>query len=166
MLPTQHRLKELFVYKDGELIRRVNKGSAKAGEIAGYVHSSWDNLSYREIRVDGGQYKAHRLVWVYVYGDEPENEIDHIDGDGLNNKINNLRDVPHRHNGRNRRLNHNSKTGVPGVSWNLRDKRYYAKAMTQNKQDYLYSGKDLFEAICSRKSWEHKNEFHFNHGRR
>jgi HNH endonuclease len=62
------------------------------GQIAGYV-----NLYSRciVIMLDGKNYKAHRLIWLYVTGSWPVNCIDHINGDPYDNRFDNLRDVTH-----------------------------------------------------------------------
>ena len=49
----------------------------------------------RYILIDGDKYQASRLAWKYVYGVDPQHEIDHIDNDRDNNSIINLRDVTH-----------------------------------------------------------------------
>lgn len=61
--------------------------------------------SKREVKifVDGTLYLGHRLAWLWVYGDWPANDIDHIDGNPLNNSIANLRDVSKSVNLQNRR---------------------------------------------------------------
>lgn len=77
-----------------------------SGQNAGCI----DQLGYRRITIRGRSYLAHRLAWLYVYGDWPEQMIDHIDGHRSNNAINNLRDVNRNINGQNQKKaqKHNS----------------------------------------------------------
>jgi len=84
----------------------------KAGALAG----SLTNHGYFTIRIDGTAYQAHRLAWLYMTGEWPEHEIDHIDGNRLNNSWRNLRDVPRRINAQNMRsAKKTSKSGLLGV---------------------------------------------------
>ena len=62
------------------------------------------------------KYYCHRVVWQLNNGEIPEGfVIDHIDGNGLNNNICNLRAVPHRANIQNSKVNKANKSGVCGV---------------------------------------------------
>ncbi|OZI21752.1 hypothetical protein CAL18_12575 [Bordetella genomosp. 7] len=79
--------------------KRRTGGRATTGVAAGTVTAR----GYLEIGLGRKIYKAHRLAWLYVYGVWPIGEIDHIDGDKLNNAIRNLRDVPRRANQQNLR---------------------------------------------------------------
>ena len=68
------------------------------------------------IFVDGKLYLAHRLAWLHVHGEWPRQQVDHIDGDSLNNRIANLRDVSVSVNQQNRkRAARHSSSGVMGV---------------------------------------------------
>lgn len=92
-MPTQERLRELLDYdKETGVFRwKVARGGrAQAGAVAGSVKP----IGYSMIFIDSVSWFAHRLAWVYVHGTEPVGEIDHIDGNSLNNAIANLRDVP------------------------------------------------------------------------
>ncbi len=63
-----------------------------AGKDAGYDQIFATSGPYRVINILGIPRLAHRLIWVYVYGYEPD-EVDHEDGDGLHNRLDNLRDA-------------------------------------------------------------------------
>ena len=89
---TQSRLHELFDYdpNTGNLLWKVVRPNVKVGDVAGCIDK---RDGYRLIRLDGRTYKAHRLVWLWHHGKWPDHQIDHIDRDPANNRIENLRDV-------------------------------------------------------------------------
>jgi len=88
--PTPKRLKELFEYRDGELIWKVTKGSKAAkGRVAGGRGQN----GYFYIRVDYVLYTRHRLIWAYHNG-WPEDrtlEVDHVNREKGDDRIENLR---------------------------------------------------------------------------
>ena len=121
--PTQARLKELFDYNPdtGEFIRKtsVRGPNCKIGLPTSNVVNS---VGYLRIMVDGIRYQAHRLAWVYIYGDISENlVIDHINRDRADNRLCNLRLVTQIQNTRNRKINVNNTTGNTGIYWHKRD---------------------------------------------
>lgn len=82
------------------------------GSRAGWIRS---DKRYKMIRIDGKYHYAHRLAWLYVHGRWPDPEIDHVNGDGLDNRLCNLRQASRSNNVNNTRPPKNS-TGFPGVS--------------------------------------------------
>ena len=97
---------------------------AVVGSPAGSVHVS---SGYMRIAVDQVQYKAHRLAWFYMHGTWPA-EIDHIDGNRLNNRLANLRAASKALNAQNRRRAlSTSHTGVLGVHLDPISRRYRAR---------------------------------------
>jgi len=78
-------------------------------------NGSIDHYGYLILKIKGRQFKAHRLAWAKYYGTEPAHNIDHIDGNKLNNRINNLRDVQQVVNVLNTKRAPNKDTGVVGV---------------------------------------------------
>lgn len=99
---TADRVRELLSYdpKTGVFRWRVYRGRvAKAGFVAGNVTSD----GRVRICVAGRLYLAHRLAWLYTTGKWPTDQIDHKDGDPLNNRWNNLREANRCQNGANRR---------------------------------------------------------------
>jgi hypothetical protein len=81
-----------------------------AGKVAGVK-----THGYVRISVNDTKYYAHRLAWLIHYGEWPSGIIDHIDCNGQNNSIANLRDVTKVENGRNLRAPRKSRSGIPGV---------------------------------------------------
>lgn len=122
------------------------------------------STQYLEIEINNSIYQAHRLAWFYVYGSWPLC-IDHINGDGLDNRISNLRSVSHLENMKNKSRYRNNKSGVPGVMWRASRKRWISVITSKGITTQLGSFKDKFSAICARKSAENLLGFHLNHGR-
>lgn len=87
---TLDRARELLDYNPltGIFRWRVQQGLARIGEIVGTVQHG-----YRKTTIDREQIKIHRVAWFMTHGIWPKGQIDHIDGDKLNNRISNLRDV-------------------------------------------------------------------------
>lgn len=119
---------------------------------------------YRDIQFQKVSYKEHRLAWFYMTGRWPE-QIDHIDGNGLNNKWENLREVSLSENLKNKPLYKNNKSGVLGVRWDRKKLRWRAVIAFNGKRLSLGHFEDFFEACCARKSAKNKHGFHSNHGR-
>lgn len=100
---TAERLRELLHYdpETGIFIWRVNRARRQtAGKVAG----SFASQGYWIIGVEGINYKAHRLAWLYVYGEWPKDQIDHLNGIKDDNRISNLRDVDNVINSHNKRI--------------------------------------------------------------
>ena len=87
-----------------------------AGKEAGCKEKN-KHISYIQIRINRKPYRAHRLAWLYMTGSFPEPglQIDHIDGNGLNNRFDNLRVVTNRQNTSNSRVYKNNQLGIRGV---------------------------------------------------
>lgn len=70
---------------------------------------------YVSIAIAGRGYRAHRLAWLYMTGEWPTHQIDHIDGNRANNSFSNLRDVPGYANKQNTKKQSNNTSGYTGV---------------------------------------------------
>lgn len=117
----------------GEVLRKTdNKRGWRIGDVAGNVN----HAGYRQIQVLGARYAAHRLVWYYFKGEWPSNDIDHINGDRDDNRLENLRDVTGQANRQNlRNPVSGNKSGFLGVSKN--GKKWRAHIKTAGKTTYL-----------------------------
>lgn len=94
----------------------------KVGDVAGAKSKD----GYVLIRLNGTLYKAHRLAWLYVYGEWPDAEVDHINGDPGDNRICNLREATRKQNMENVKLSSSNSTGFRGVTFNKRLQKYKA----------------------------------------
>ena len=100
-LPDAELLRYLFHYKPltGELVRKVRTGPrTQVGDIAGSVA----NTGAIHVRVENGTYLAHRLIWKWVHGTDPQ-ELDHVNQIRTDNRIWNLREATATQNQCNRR---------------------------------------------------------------
>lgn len=113
---TQERLIHLLDYNPETGVfkwKNPNNGPAKKGAIAGCIH----NNGYVKISLHSKQYLAHRLAWLYVYGEWPSKFIDHINGKKYDNRIDNLREASRKDNVGNM-FKVTSSTGFKGVTKN------------------------------------------------
>lgn len=96
--------------------------------------------------VDGYTDYVHRVAWFHFYGEWPEFEMDHIDGNGMNNRISNLRPATHAQNSQNLTLRSTNKSGMTGVSWLKSLRKWEAYIMVNYKKKGLGYYDDLLEA--------------------
>lgn len=125
-----------------------------------------DGKTYRHIKVGKHAYSLHRLIYVWVTGKniDPDMEIDHINGDGTDNRWSNLRLVTRSQNKRNMRKMTTNTSGITGVTWNKSRQKWQAQMSLGDTTMYLGRFEDFFEACCARKSAEAEYNFHPNHG--
>jgi hypothetical protein len=143
---TQKRVKELFLYKDGSLFWQTHRSGVRADGVAGCPNGR----GYLLVRVDGKPYKAHRLVFLYHHGYMPENDVDHIDRDRSNNKIENLREVSRSCNMRNSTQQNSTSSGVKGITWDKAHQKWQAKIKANGTTKYLGIYSDFTEAVAHR----------------
>lgn len=143
---TQERVQELLSYRDGDLIWRVRR---RGGAIAGSISGNISRGGYLQTMVDGKNYFNHRIIWLLHHGYLPENEIDHIDRNRQNNRINNLREVSHVCNMRNQKQRKSS-SNIKGVCWHKRENKWASQIVVSGKLINLGMSESLIEAACLR----------------
>lgn len=95
----------------------------------------------------------HDLVWLWFNGVLPEYYIDHINGDGSDNRISNLRDVPQKINTRNSRMKSNNSSGITGVVWDKSRNKWKAQIMVNYKCIFIGRSSSIEEAIELRENY-------------
>lgn len=140
---TQDELRDVLEYnpETGIFIWTVSIGKrTKRGDVAGCING----CGYVQITKDKKQYLGHRLAWFFTYGENPMNEIDHINGIRSDNRIVNLRDVPHRVNLQN--IARNRMGMLPGAAQHCRTKRWLSAVTIKGKRIHLGSFGTMEEA--------------------
>ena len=128
-----------------------------AGRKVGCVNGD----GYRHFEVGGRHVKSHRAAWALFYGCWPEDQIDHINGDKLDNRIANLREVDSKQNSQNKARPLNNKSGVVGVHYCNTSKKWHAKIQGR----VIGRFDDFAAAVAARKDAAVQAGFHPNHGR-
>lgn len=131
----------------------VSKGGKPIGSLnaKGYLH-------YRNVSL-------HRIAWFIHYGSWPEYNIDHINGDKLDNRIGNLRSVTQSENCKNRAIPKSNASGVHGVYWDKHANKWKAQIRVNGRAITLGRSSCIDELKIARKEAEIKYGFHENHGR-
>lgn len=133
------------------------------GSIAGRVTSPNGITEHYRIGFRGNVYFGHKLAWIIHHKEMPPEIIDHINGDGLDNRKSNLAKSSFKVNNKNKRLTRKNKLGIHGIR--IRGNGRFEVVIGDNGNiRYLGSSYDFFEACCLRKSWERKLNFSINHG--
>ena len=158
---TKENLNSLFEYKDGALFWKVQPSQrTKAGERAGSVNSR----GYRTIRCQSKNIREHRAIFVMHYGYDPE-IVDHINGDKLDNRIENLRAATKSSNMMNSVMPSKNTSVVKGVSWKKELSKWYAQIRVKGVvvwNQYFTELSDAAEAVKQARIKYH-GEF-ANHG--
>lgn len=158
-------LRKYFEYNpDTGVIRwRVSKQGISAGTEFG-SEKPCSKTTYRVGKLFNRRMFSHRLAWVLYYGEWPNDVIDHINHNGLDNRISNLRVTNRSHNNRNAALRKDSTSGVAGVSWNRSLSKWVAQINADGKRKHLGVFACMEDAIEARKSAVLQYGYHQNHG--
>lgn len=154
----QQRLKELLSYdiETGIFTNLTQRAQCvKKGADAGGKHPE----GYIYIQIDGKQYNAHRLAWLYIYGELPKYPLDHINEIKDDNRISNLRlDINNEnlHNKSNPQINNTS--GFRGVHWSKKCQKWAAQISIKGKVKHLglfNTAEEAYEAYLRAKREHH-----------
>lgn len=145
----------------GLISMKISIGSRKTGDVVGSLHHS----KRLTVSIGRKQYQLARLAWLLHYGSYPEGLVDHINHDATDNRIENLREVTSKENSRNQSARINNKTGITGVHWCRKNKRWSATGYANGIRTTLGMFSTIFDAAACRRSNEISEGFHENHGR-
>ena len=163
---TLERARECLRYEpiEGKLYWKISRGSARVGKEAGCIRqqSIW---KYRGVKIDGEIYLAHRLIWFLTFGTWPKEEIDHWNGNGLDNRLSNLREVTRQENQHNRRMSARNTSGVTGVYRDKRRQKWCAQIKIAGKHIHLGYFNNLQDAAAAREKANIKYGFTARHGK-
>lgn len=179
----QKYLNECFDYnsESGELIWKKRplhhfkskraqsaSNSKTAGGVVRSVHPNGRGKEYLKVGISTingkKQLLAHRVIWMMVHGEWPE-FIDHVNGNGMDNSLSNLRSVSMEENNRNIRKGRTNTSGIVGVYKNKKDGNWCAMIWNGNKQINIGTYETKVEAAAARKGAEKVLGYHAGHGR-
>lgn len=130
--------------------------------LAGKPALTASSRGYKIGRVGDKNLMAHVVAWAYVHEEWPDGDIDHINGDRSDNRIENLRVVSRSDNLRNRGLCRRNKSGEIGIYW-ATDRKQWRVELANTK---IGSFDTKEEAIIARDEAKERMGFHDNHGKR
>jgi hypothetical protein len=150
---TQELVKEYFEYRDGKLywIKAPKNHGDLIGQCAGHLTST----NYLLTSLKGKRNKIHRLIFLMFYGYLPK-IIDHIDGNSLNNRIENLRECTMIENLYNQKLSIKNTSGYKNVSWSKRKQKWIVKIVINKKPTDFGSYHDIQVAKFIAETMRHK----------
>jgi hypothetical protein len=150
----------IFVWKE-KISDKVVVGSNAGCE----TKNSCGNATYLFVGIYNKLYRGHRLAWFYHYGVWPKGVVDHINHDGLDNSIKNLRDLSIQGNSKNTPLSKANKSGVCGVCWDRAKELWLANIRIDGVTRFLGYFEDFNDAVTCRQNAQKELGFHDNHGK-
>ena len=145
--------------------RRAPCGSFNGRYAGNEAFTCVERKGYKTGCILGYHMKAHRIAWALHYDEWPEDQIDHINGNPSDNRIENLRIVNNKKNCRNQSTPKNNTSGYIGVTWSKQMGLWQAKYKVNYKNihvGYFNNPQDASTAVISAMAL---SGFHINHGR-
>jgi hypothetical protein len=143
----------IFTWK----IRAAN--CVHVGDVVGIKHHS----GYIDLVIKQRKFRAHRIAFIWMTGRTPL-FVDHINHDKADNRWINLREVTHSENHKNGTVRANCKSGIPGVYWVPKSRRWRVTVTINQVQTYLGEYRDFDDAVAIRKRNEPAAGYHPFHG--
>ena len=152
---TKELLNELFEYKNGILYSKVDryKTAIKKGNVVGSI----SNQGYLRTCINYKSYKLHRLIFMMFYGYMPV-EIDHVNGNKTDNRIENLREVSHSQNEWNKSKTVRNTTGIKNITFENGKWRVRVGANNKTINVGVFDNLELAELVAQ----EARNKYHGN----
>lgn len=136
---------------------KIDHSYATLVETGCYVHKGRAGLVYA--------YKGNKAIHRIITGCSKNEQVDHINGDTLDNRVSNLRVAAQSENTRNASRRKDNKSGYSGVRWHPRIKKWQASIKNNGKEIHLGYFVDVHEAGAVRADAEKRYGYHTNHGR-
>lgn len=162
---SQEDIKAILDYDPGTGVFRwkiQQSNSIKSGDVAGYIDDG-----YRKISIFGAEYKAHRVAWVWMTGEWPVDQVDHRNRDRSDNRWSNLRQATTAENKQNQKIYKNNTSGLTGVTFDKKSKKWLARIGVCGVRKYLGSFDDASSAFAAytvaKASLHSFNPFHPEH---
>lgn len=156
-----------FDHTSNPLLNQKRWNNRFAGTQAGNLKAYPDNKFYRRIMILGKSYYEHRIIWLWVVGEWPDNQIDHINHNGMDNRWENLRLVDTLENSKNRSMYNTNTSGFNGVQKRHTQSgkvRWLVSIYVEYENIYLGVFDTLEEAIECRKKANDMYNYHDWHG--
>jgi hypothetical protein len=153
---TKDQLNQIFVYEDGKLYWKMPRKGINVGDRAGTIMRG----NYRSIMVDSKRHYEHRVIFMMHYGFLPK-ELDHIDGNPANNRIENLRESNRNQNMHNTKLSKLNKSGCKNVYWHKDNEKWAVQIALNNKSMFFgnYENLELADLVAQEARDKYHKEF-------
>lgn len=148
-LPLFERVKYLLDYdpETGVLTRKISRGCTKAGDTISSIVAD----GYIGLQIDGHAYLAHRIIYLWMTGEEPPEQVDHRNLIRTDNRWENLRAASQSQNRANTRTLSNNTSGYKGVDWYPKYQKWRARIAHQGQSilvGYFQDPAIAYDAYC------------------
>jgi len=151
-------------YRDRRWFNSDRHHNAWNARFFGRSAGSLNPSGYIYIHVFMRSYKAHRLAFLYMTGEFPPHDTDHINHNKADNRWVNIRAATRSENCQNKDIQANNTSGTIGVSWHKLKDKWESNIKLHGRVFYLGTFNKKKDAITARKVAEIKYGFHPNHG--